>query len=326
LPVGQTLATTALVNEAYLKHAETAYAAMRLALTLRIKGELDAAQVQVQRAVAIARRAYPAQHPQLARILEEAARIALRRNQSEQGVALWREVLAIRSAARGASASPDDDYAVLRTEAFLAAALLRAGELEQAAALALHAQNGLAQSVGNAHPLYLDATSYAADALIKLARAPEAQSILPAFDAPVPDAIAPNTRWRFIELQLIASSLQPAPQRVAALQFVVEKIAAESNAPKEITQLLLRAAAFAIEYQAPTLSAKALDASEQRLKHADPSHLMEIHQLLTLLAEAQVIEHSAPKPELIAAREVVFKRRGARHFSVQLADQWLRAR
>jgi eukaryotic-like serine/threonine-protein kinase len=319
------LAALTLSEQAFgLEHAETAYAAMRLALTLRIKGDLDAAQVQVQRAVAIARRAYPDNHPQLARILEEAARIALRLNQNEQGVALWREVLAIRKIASGASASADDDYAVLRTESFLAAALLRSGELEQAATLARHAQLGLAKSVGSAHPLYLDASSYAAEALIQLARAPEAKSILPAFDAAYPNAIDPNTRWRFLELQLIASSLELAPQRAAALQFIIQKINAESHAPKEIALLLLRAAAFAIENNAPTLSTTALNASAHRLKHADPSHLMEIHRLLSLLADAQVAPQSVPKPELIAAREVVFKRRGARHFSVQLADQWLR--
>lgn len=300
------------------QHAEIAYASMRLALVLRIKGDLQAAQTEVQRAVDIARVAYPENHPQLARILEEAARIALRLNQPEKGVALWREVLAIRRVQLGQTATAEDDYAVLRTEAFLASALLRVADFEQAAALALHAQRGLGRSVGSVHPLWLDVTSYAAKALIELNRAAEARQILPLPDAAVPAEITPTTRWRFLELQLIASTLAAPSERVTALTAVIARINAESVAPKENALLLLNAAAAALDLQASALAQEALNASERRLAGNDPTHLMEIHRLLSLLA-ANKIDAAAVR----AARDVVQQRRGGLHFAVRVADHWL---
>ncbi len=301
------------------EHSETAYASMRLALALRIKGELAIAQTYAERAVKIARLAYPATHPQLARILEEAARIAMRLNQNSQGIALWREVLQIRRAQQPDSAQASQDFSVLRTKTFLASALLRSGEYQQAAQLALPAASALRATLGIAHPIYLDACSYAVEALITLDRSAEALALLPDIDAAMPDAIAPQSRWRFLELQLYSAALQPANMRAQAIGNLVARIDNEKGSDRDIALLLLRASAFAIENDAMGIAKESLAFAGVRLAVDDRTLLLEVHELLTLLAINGPLNHTAVNRALATVQ----LRRGERNFAVRLGQKRL---
>jgi serine/threonine-protein kinase len=297
-------------------HAETAYAHMRLALVLRIDGDVGQALDVAAHASDIARGAYPGLHPQLARILEEHARILMRLRNNAAGIALWREVLAIRSA-QGASAS----FSVARTQTFLSSALLRVGQNAEAAEVGAQAIAGLRRSVGINDAFYLDALSYTATALIRLDRRSEARALLPAPDAPIPQELDATTRWRFIDLQSSAVGLLPLGERQAALRGLVTRVKSETPSPREIGRILLDLAALAIESGMNALAGEALAASEQRLAARDPNRLMDVHALLSLLLKPMPWDRQLVQNAI----EPVRLRRGPDYPAVRLAERTLKS-
>ncbi len=322
-PEAEQLARTAmqLAEKTFgAEHAETATTTMRLALALRIKGDLLAAQAFAMRAVQAARKVFPPQHAQLARIIEELARIELRLNHDAIGIALWREVLQIRQSQQsGLTASDDHNYSVLRTQAFLAAALLKAGDYEQAASIGLQAHKSAALSLGRSHPQYLDATSYTARALIQLQRPEQALAILPSISAPLPSDINAHTRWRFLQLQLIASHLQPQASRSEALRSTIIKLDTELASASDIAIVLLDGAAYALQAGQTELARIALDGAKRRLIAQDLTQQMDVHALLSIALEDR--HYTAAEVEALRAR--VVKRRTERHYAVRFIDTWL---
>jgi hypothetical protein len=224
-------------------------------------------------------------------------------------------VLKIRSAAGN-----DNPYAVARTQVFLASALMRIGDYAQAAELATQAQQSFRKSLGLDNPLYLDASSYAATALIALGRGTQALEFLPAPDAAMPSTLAANSRWRFLELQLFAAKLAGASLRETQLNLVINNAAAEPNAPRDVASLLLQAAAICIENDVGKPAHIALAAAQSRLAMNDATQLLEIHQVLRLL-----LEKPLDRAALIAAKDQLQKRRGAGHYAVELAVKALAA-
>lgn len=295
------------------EHAETAYASMRVAGVLRIKGDIAAALPFSERAASVARRAYPAEHPQLARILEELARIRIRSDPNADTTALWREVLAIREHVYGLHS-----FAAARSRAFLATSLIRTQRYSEAAAEALRAVSDLKREVGPMHPAYLDAVSYAVTALTEEGRSAEALALLPAYDAHPPKEIAGPSRWRFFEL--VAARLRLEPNAVA-LQRLIGVLAAESHAPRDVASLCLSIAAMAIEQQAFDSARAALDAANTRIAKDDSTKLSEIAALLSAFVDGPKVNRA----DLRAARDIVAARRGDRHYAVRLADNILYA-
>jgi eukaryotic-like serine/threonine-protein kinase len=268
-------------------HAESAYALMRLALVLRIDGKLNEALAAAARASAIAREVYPPQHPQLARILEEHARLEMRLKRHAAGIALWREVLAIRTAQSG-----PDSFSAARTQGFLAGALLRDGQIEPAAEMGQQALVGLARTVGPSHLNSFDALGFTATALIRLKRMAEARALLPPWDAPVPSALEPSARWRFLDLQWIAVRALPPAHQPAALAAFIDRLALESASPKEEGIILLELAGTAANSELPALAARALGASGARFAQVDQPRWRELHQLLALTLAPPPRDHA----------------------------------
>lgn len=291
-------------------HAETAYAAMRVAGVLRIKGDIAAALAEVQRATAVARRVYPPQHPQLARILEEHARILGRHAPDADVIPLWREVVAIRTKAYGA-----DSYAVARTRVFLANRLNRQAQYTEAAEQAMAAATVLRREVGTSHPFYLDVLSYAATALTQLNRRADALALLPSVEAELPADLPETNRWRFLGLIEARLHLEPDPNAIA---LFVQRLADERATPRPVAHLCLSTAALALEHGLTGIALRALDAAEARIAADDPTQLGEVARLLRLLA-------STPRDvdAIRAARVVVAARRGQTYFAVRLADRVL---
>ncbi len=294
-------------------HAQTAYAAMRLGNVLRIKGDIDAAADQLELAVRVARVAYPHQHPQLARILEELARVRARQQRIHESTHLWREVLAIRVAHDGV-----DSFAAARSTSFLAAALLREGDYAQAATFALQSHARLSTLVGASNAQTMDAASYASAALLELGRHSEAIAILPALDAPMPSGIEPNAHWRFRELQLAHIQHLPPAQRVAALPGLIRSQL--SSVGRDNTLALLNAIATAIDNHLVVLAREALIQAKPRVLSDDSTQQSEIVALLELLVSSNL-----DRVAIQAARAVVAKRRGERHFAVRSADKLLQS-
>ena len=295
-------------------HAETAYAYMRLALVLRIEGDVAQALEVAARASVVARGVYPALHPQLARILEEHARILMRLRNNDEGIALWRQVLAIR----GAQGEPAA-FSVARTQTFLASALLRVGQNAEAAEVGAQAVAGLHRTVGNSDAFYLDALRYTATALIRQDRRSEARALLPAPDAPIPQELDASTRWRFIDLQASAVELLAMDERQAALRGLIVRLKGETAAPRETAMILLDLAALAIESDLSALAGEALAASQERLAARDPNRLMDVHALLTLLLKPAPFDRQLVQNAL----EPVRLRRGPDYPAVRIAQQLL---
>ncbi len=292
-------------------HAETAYAAMRVAGVLRIKGDIAAALPFAERAASVARRAYPNQHPQLARILEELARIRTRSDPSADATPLWREVLGIREQHYG-----PQSYAAARSRSFLAMSLNRQQRYEDAATEAQRALADLKREVGQAHPLYLDAVSYAAIALAETGRAARALELLPPGGPDPPPQIAGNARWRYFELVAIRLRLAPDASAMAEL---IRTMAVETKAPRDIASVCLSIAALAIEQQQLDNARSALHAANERIARDDSTRLSEIATLLERLMQGPTLDRLAVQQ----ARDIVAARRGERHYAVRLADRWL---
>ena len=297
-------------------HAEAAYAGMRLAAVLRIKGDVPAARPHAQRAAELARQVYPDTHPQRARILEELARVQMRQGEIAEGIALWQEVLAARVAHYGESS-----FAAARTRSFLAAALLRADRLDEAASQASRAMADLGREVPPSHALLLDATGYAAQALLRLERTAEARALLPAVSAPPPADLAPAQRWRFFDLQLSrVQSEEPAAQP-GLLAELVARISIEQAGARDMASVMLTAATMALRMNQAATARLALDAAAVRIAQDDSTHLSEVLALLEVIAAGQ----GADREALRVARDRVVARRSTRHESVRLADAVLGA-
>jgi eukaryotic-like serine/threonine-protein kinase len=290
-------------------HAETAYASMRLGNVLRIKGDIEAAAVELDSAVSIARRAYPAGHLQLARILEELARVRVRQQRLDEGIALWREVLSIRSTHNGA-----DSFAAARSRAFLASALIRRGEIKEGSELALQAHVILKRDLGPYNAQTMDAASYAASALIEQNRTAEAEALLPKLTDAMPEVVDPHSHWRYQELQLLRITTLPLSDRRLPLAKLTAELAANQKAPRDSALLLLQMSSVAINSQLTNEANAALGAAKALIDKDDSTQQSEIYALLKALLD------EAPRAQIEAARAVVVKRRGERHFAVRSAD------
>lgn len=298
------------------RHAETAYATMRLAGTLRMKGEAEEALREAEAAVRTAEAVYPKDHPQQIRILTEYARVLVRLDRLEDGAAVWQRVLAAQLQ------NPDQEMIAARTQVFLGQLLLRLDRTAEAETHLRAALPVLQRHLGEEFPLSMTGLKLLGQIHFEAGRSDELEALLPSLERWfVPETFDPSD-WRRIDLILLRLQLDAEPVRRSTARFLLDALLGHGERPAEVSSALLELAQVLLAWGWHDWAREALAGVDAR---AVPEKLLPRSDIKDLLRLLLAVEGSDPTA-VAAARQRVIERRGRSHPLVRYTDQWLAER